>query len=391
MVLKRISVIGLSIFLCAGCAQPGMPSGNVPTALPSPTRTITTTEDIETSEPTIIPTTTPFPTATPYPVIVIEPGAYPEEINPFTGLHLDDPDLVNQRRPLLVKISNAPPIVRPQSGISSADLLIEHYAEGGWTRFSALFWSTDVEHLGSVRSVRLIDIQLTQAFDSILVFSGGSNGVIDTIRESPIYPKSTLSPQFGVGSPVFERFPRDDLPFEHTLFSNTSRLWEWADDHSQNRAMDRDRGGFAFSSLVPEGGYPASTISVDYSRTSVRWQYDNINGQYLRWTDDVPHLDALTGEQLAFENVIILSAYHEVVELFPEKYFGEETSLYIELQGTGPLTLFRDGQGYEGYWIREGETDMFTFVDDDGNTLYLKPGKSFIQVIRSGFEPVKVQ
>src|SRR5262249_40987630 len=131
-----------------------------------------------------LPTQTALPTATntPLPPGIIGPDSYPENVDPLTGLVVDDPSVLN-RRPLLVKISNAPPVVRPQSGISIADVIFEEYAEGGWTRFTAVFYSHGGQHIGSVRSVRLIDLQLTPAFDGVLVFSGGSLGVIDTLRE----------------------------------------------------------------------------------------------------------------------------------------------------------------------------------------------------------------
>ena len=315
---------------------------------------------------------------------------YPENVDPLTGLTVDDPSVLD-RRPLVIKISNAPPVVRPQSGISDADMIFEHYAEGGWTRFTTIFYSQGGHHVGSVRSVRLLDLQLTPAFDGILIFSGGSLGVIDTLRESKIYPKSVISPQFGVGEPQFVRFPRDGLPFEHTLFTDTDLLWNMVTEREVNRRPNLSTPGLAFSSIPPDGGTPASLLKVDYARTSVQWRYDPVSGAYLRWTDGIPHSDALTGKQLAFQNVIVLSAFHEERVLFEEKYFGVEKSLYIELTGDGPATLLRDGQAFEGRWLRQGENDQFTFYGVDGQPLLLKPGHTFIQIIRAGFEPVLME
>jgi hypothetical protein len=311
-------------------------------------------------------------------------------VNPLTGLTVLDPSVL-ARRPLLIKISNAPPVVRPQSGIGSADLIFEHYAEGGQTRFSALFYSQGVSHVGSVRSTRLIDLQLAPAYDAILVFSGGSLGVIDTLRQSPLYPFNVISPEFGYGPPYFVRFPRKDLPFEHTLFSDTSVLWQWTKDKNVRQQPKFSSPGMAFRSLTPSGGTSASVARLDYAMTSVSWRFDSLTGDYLRWTDGIPHTDALTGAQLAFQNVIVLSAYHEERVLFPEKYFGKEQSIYIELQGDGPITLLRDGQAFEGRWHRKDEKDMLTFTDAAGQLLYLKPGKTFIQVIRAGFEQLLIQ
>ncbi|HEC23064.1 MAG TPA: DUF3048 domain-containing protein, partial [Chloroflexi bacterium] len=298
---------------------------------------------------------------------------------------------VLERRPLIIKISNAPPVVRPQSGLSYADLVFEHYAEGGWTRFSALFYSQGASHIGSVRSARLIDLELPRMYDALLVFSGASNGVIELIRRSPIYPYNVISPQFGYGEPYFVRFPREGLAFEHTLFTDSDLLWQWATEREVNRPPRFSTPGMAFRATPPEDGAPASVATLEYARTDVMWRYDPLTGRYLRWTDGVPHTDALTGEQLAFENVIVLSAYHEEIDILPEIFFGVEKSLEIRLWGEGPVTLLRDGQAFEGHWHREGERDMLSFTDMNGDPLLLKPGRTFFQIIRAGFEPLVIQ
>jgi hypothetical protein len=265
-------------------------------------------------------------------------------------------------------------------------MIFEHYAEGGQTRVSAIFYSQGVSHVGSVRSTRLIDLQLAPAYDAILVFSGGSLGVIDTLRQSKLYPYNAISPEFGYGPPYFVRFPRQGLAFEHTLFSDTAQLWQWTVDKKVRQQPKFSTPGMAFRQTPPGGGTPALSASVAYIMTTALWRYDALSGDYLRWTDGVPHMDALTGAQLAFQNVIFLSADHREVDLFPEKYFGKEKSIFIELQGEGPMTLLRDVQAFEGLWHREDEHDMLTFADASGRTLYLKPGKTFFQVIRTGIE-----
>ena len=99
----------------------------------------------------------------------------PDTVSPFTGLEVDDPARLN-RMPAAVKISNSP-IARPQSGLSKADVVIEHLAEGSITRFTAIFHSEDAGRIGSVRSARLIDLEIPVLFDAFLVYSGASGEV----------------------------------------------------------------------------------------------------------------------------------------------------------------------------------------------------------------------
>jgi len=387
MVVHQPVVPIFMIIACLIGCQP-VSSSDAPTAdLPTQTATIPPTHI---PESTITSTATPTPPAIYSPPQIIGPNSYPESVDPLTGLVVDDP-LVLNRRPLLIKISNAPPVVRPQSEISNADVIFEHYAEGGWTRFTAIFYSHGGNHVGSVRSVRLLDLQLTPAFDGILIFSGGSLGVIDTLRQSPLYPTRVISPQFGYAEPTFVRFPREGLPFEHTLFTDTDQLWAIVQEREINRRPEFSTPGWMFGVEPPDGGIPATAAQIDYARTTVSWRYDPLTHKYLRWADGIPHSDAITGQQLAFDNVIVMSAYHEDRILFPEKYFGKEHSLYIELQGEGPATLLRDGVAFEGRWQRQQETDLFSFYTPDGKSLLLKPGQTFFQIIRFGFERVVIQ
>ncbi|MEO0565843.1 MAG: DUF3048 domain-containing protein, partial [Chloroflexota bacterium] len=143
------------------------------TELPPPTQA-------ETDAP---PTSPPPPTATVLPADFIGPDTYPDNVNPLTGLAVDDPTVLN-RRPMIAKISNAPPLVRPQAGIGMADIVYEHYAEGGLTRFSAVFYSNTPQRVGSIRSGRLIDFELAAMYRALLTFSGASTGVEEQIYGS---------------------------------------------------------------------------------------------------------------------------------------------------------------------------------------------------------------
>lgn len=373
----------LCLLLAAGCAAPVTTSPTPAAATPLPTTA---------------PTASPVPTATAVPLPdPVGPESYPANVNPLTGLVVTDPSLL-ARRPLLIKISNAPEVVRPQSSTSHADWIIEHYAEGGWTRFSALFYGEDADHIGSVRSTRLVDLHLAPSFDAILVFSGGANGVIDMVRESGLYPYNAISPQFGYGEPYFVRFPREGLDFEHTLFTSTDILRDWLAEREVRQEPAFSTPGYLFDVMPPAGGQPASALQVDFFRNQVVWRYDPVSGAYLRWMDGLPHTDATNGEQLAFENVIVIRAFHEYVDLFPEKYFGSEMSWDIYLMEGGPAMLFRDGMVFEGRWERDEIGDLITFYGPDGEPLALKPGHSFIEITasaegpytRNGPEPITI-
>jgi hypothetical protein len=101
----------------------------VPVASPTPTETPTITET-----PTPLPTDTPTPQPTlSYPPEGYGPSNFPSGVNPLTGLQVANPALLD-RRPLLIKVTNLPRNVRPQWGLSLADIVFEYYTEEGSAR-----------------------------------------------------------------------------------------------------------------------------------------------------------------------------------------------------------------------------------------------------------------
>ncbi|HYO88055.1 MAG TPA: DUF3048 domain-containing protein, partial [Candidatus Limnocylindrales bacterium] len=210
---------------------------------------------------------TPLPAALPG---VIGPDRFPEGVNPLTGLPAD-PAALN-RRPLIVQISNAPPLVRPQAGIGAADVLFEYYAEGGLTRFSGVFLSQLPERVGSIRSARLIDDQLVPMFSAVLGYSGASEGVTAVLNQAD-YAARTFS-NMQLDAPYFWR----DLSIEppHNLFLNAAALVNGFPGES---AGPVDLMGWAFRTEPPPNpSGSASSVVIDYIASTAAWQYDAASG-----------------------------------------------------------------------------------------------------------------
>lgn len=92
---------------------------------------------------------TPIAKTTDLPAAVIQPTLdpssygpdeddFPADVNPFTGLQVADPALLEQPA-LLISITHFPPEVRPQGGLSFAPWVFEYLIATGTTRFAAVF------------------------------------------------------------------------------------------------------------------------------------------------------------------------------------------------------------------------------------------------------------
>lgn len=341
--------------------------------------------------PTVVPSTqpspTPYPTWEPTPTGAIGPFEFPGGVNPLTGLPISDPALL-KRRPLAVKISNAPNIVRPQAGIGQADLVFEHITEGRLTRFTAVFWTNTPPRVGSIRSARLIDLEIATIYDAIFAFSGASNGVREKILKSAFADRALEG--VTVGPPVFYR--DDSIEVPHNMFGSPPALWKRATEKGVN-ATPTSLGGMVFSQTPRPNGDPATTIQVDYGPTTAEWRYEKQSERYARWSDGQPHVDANTKEQITAANVVILRAWHQYDYNIVESEFQGSKSYSIEIQlwTLGPAIICRDGQCIKGLWNRWNKADRLSFWTEQHQPIYLKPGNTWFQVVNLPDAPPDLQ
>ncbi|MEZ4769626.1 MAG: DUF3048 domain-containing protein [Caldilineales bacterium] len=370
---KLLAVLLIALLGLAACNRNSAPEA---TPSPPPATATATAAAQPTSTPTPAPSATPEPS--PSPTIdfmtLLATHAVPDGVSPFTGLPVDDVVLLN-RMPAAIKISNSP-IARPQSGLSQADVVIEHLAEGGITRFTAIYHSQEAERIGSVRSARLIDLEIPVLFDAFLVYSGASGDVERMIETSDFAP-FTLSDERK--DPGFYRLDIPGRAYEHTLFTDSEILARVADQQGWTgppRSM-----GWAWSDVPPSGAQQAATIEIPYSSeySDVGYEYDAAAGVYRRSILGEPHMDDLTGEQLTTPNVVVLYVNH-VPTLIVEDALGSR-SVQIQLWEQGRMQLFRDGTVQEGTWMRPRREDPLVFLDEQMNVLELKPGPVWIEIV----------
>ncbi len=327
--------------------------------------------------PTMTPWPGPTPTWGPTPAGALGPYGFPANVNPLTGLTVDNPAIL-KKRPLAIKISNAPPLVRPQAGLGDADLVFEHLTEGQLTRFTAIFWSKIPARVGSVRSARLIDLEIVQMYGALFAFSGASDEIRARIFASPFAARAFEG--VSVGPPVFYR--DDSIEIPHNMFANPKTLLTVAEKRGMNTPPALQNGMFFSPAPQPKGG-AGTLIRVDYGPTQAEWRYDAKTGRYTRRTDGAPHLDANTKKPITAANVVILYAWHQPDPNIPESEFqgNKSYSLEIQLWTPGPALVCRDGQCVRGVWNRQDKDYMLSFWTEDRQPIYFKPGNTWFQVV----------
>jgi hypothetical protein len=364
---RSVGAILISFLLVAGCQDA--------TAL------ITPSPD---SENQVIEPISVLPTFAPTPHITIYgPEVYPTGVNTLTGELVDDPALLD-RCPMVIKVSNYPRTGRPHAGLSQADLVFDYYIGEGMNRFAAVFYGRDAIKVGPIRSGRLVDAQLASLYQGILAFKGAWFKVNEVLY-------STLNQRAISGSPATCPGVCDSGPETVTsMFANTTELAGYVLAHGICSRERPDLGGMVFSETIPSDGRPAPDLAVNFNAYNrAEWHYDESSGSYLRWIESVsgeegeevismiPLTDANTGLTLAFDNVVILFAQHD---MYAPTYFD----IQLKKNTVGArAVLLRNGKAFDGVWKSTGNDRPLQFFSMEGDYLPFKPGNTWLVIVGS--------
>lgn len=296
--------------------------------------------------------------------VVPQPAATPRW--PLTGIVADLAEDVS-KRVVSVKIENSP-AARPQTGLDKADVVYEVIAEGGITRFHAIFHSKMPTEVGPVRSARPPDLTIISQYHSMLAHVGGPRAVRNKLADHSRY--NDMDQFFNPAS--YWRSSRRPAP--HNMYLNVPKL---RDLGVKNRGYAAALAitGLEFNKSSAPGTVSVTTLNVAVSGINkVRWVYDEERQVYARSINGSAHRDAATGDQLTARNVIVVWT-----RITP--YPGDRHGVVdIKLSGSGRATVLRGGQKFDGTWTASGDEPP-RFRDADGNTVKLDPGNTWIQVI----------
>ncbi|TSC86325.1 MAG: Uncharacterized protein G01um10147_937 [Microgenomates group bacterium Gr01-1014_7] len=298
-----------------------------------------------------------------------------------------------KRRPLAVMIENHSE-ARPQSGLSSADIIYEVVAEGGITRFMALFYCNlgDVQ-VGPVRSARTYYLDWLGEYDALYAHVGGANtpGPADALGQIITYKVKDLN-QFSIGFPIFWRdYQRLGHPVatEHTMYSTTQKLWEvgakrgWEATDSAGIKWDAKFTPWKFKDPAPSGAGQATKIKVNFWESqgeyAVEWNYDAISNSYKR-KNGQDHVDLNNKQQLTAKNIVVQFQREANAN---DGYPGNVHLLY-GTAGSGKALFFQDGGVIEGKWIKQSRLSRSKYVDSKGVEIQFNKGQIWIQTVPEG-------
>ncbi|MGD0594364.1 MAG: DUF3048 domain-containing protein [Acidimicrobiales bacterium] len=284
------------------------------------------------------------------------------------------------RRPALgVKIGNDPSS-RPQSGLPDADIVYEEMAEGGITRYLAIFQCHVPAAIGPVRSVRWDDWHVLASYGHpILSFSGG----IDQ-WDAAVASETWLFDANGSEGPTVSAYYRTSNrqpPWNY--YTSGKALWALDPNHKPPPQQ------FSYSKLPATGAKPAVGATIEYfaSGSTVQWKWNSALQAWVRFVGGQPDVD-VSGAQLRATNVVI-----ETVATQPGPYAESGTTPDVEsiTEGSGRAWVLTDGKVEKGTWNCPSYGDITRYRFPDGKTMTLRPGNTWVELVPNQNYPVSIQ
>ncbi|HUZ26933.1 MAG TPA: DUF3048 domain-containing protein [Streptosporangiaceae bacterium] len=275
-------------------------------------------------------------------------------MSPFTG----EP-VTALRRILAVKIDNIAQ-ARPQTGLTSADIVYVLPVEGGLSRFLAIFSSRLPPVIGPVRSAREDDLELLAQFGRpAFAFSGAQPQLLPVVERARI-----VNLYSGVTSGYFRGTSR---VAPYNLYARTSQLLAQAKGASLAHSI-----GFRFGP-APAGGRPAAPASVSYRAASFTFTWSAARSRWLVSMDGARAASTEDG-QLSAATVVI---QHTIVRTSRFLEYGARPP-YAESTGSGPAIVLRDGRTYQARWSRPAADGGTTFTTASGQPMTFAAGPVWI-------------
>lgn len=336
-----------------------------------------------------------------YQALSFDPNAPKTEICPLSGVKYgkDQEQWWQTHRPMGIMIENSQP-ARPQSGMNAADVTYEALAEGGITRTLNVFYCQDAGIIGPVRSARTYFLDWISEYGNnpLYVHVGGANtpGPANALGQIGDYGWNQYNDmnQFSIGFPVFYRDETrqgHDVATEHTMYSVTTKLWDYA---AQSRGLSNvDKSGkswdttfvpYQFADAPSTGGASSQVISIPWSGPdyAVKWTYNPKDNLYYRENGGTLHMDRDAHKQLTATNVIILFQTEKNAN---DGYDQGAHQLYGTI-GTGDALVFENGQKIRATWSKSEREGRTMLKDSSGKEITFTRGKLWFEVLAIGAE-----
>lgn len=261
-------------------------------------------------------------------------------------------------------------------GLSDAQIVYEALAEGGITRFFAIFDPDYEKKIGPVRSARPYFIDFAHEYESIFAHVGGSDEALKRLRKEKIFDVEQFL--YEKDKKYFWRENVGKTALEHTMFTSGKALQQIIKEKVWQRTGTTSHPLLIRSEQSSELNIaPAATkISIDFGfpTYSVQYEYDAAMDKYWRFQAKKPHIDHGNEQQIVAAAVII-----QRVKAQPKG--DSKGHIAIKTIDEGEAVIFQKGRVIKGTWQKKSLEKPTEFFDENGRQIYFSEGPIWVEVL----------
>lgn len=300
------------------------------------------------------------------PDIVIEKREPVVYYSPLTGKKVKT-EAVTKQTTTAIMIENSPD-ARPQSGLKQAGIVYEAIAEGGITRFLAIYQEDKPGLIGPVRSLREYFVDWLAPYDAAVAHVGGSSQALKIIRNGKY---RDIDQFFNPGT----YWRASDRYAPHNVYTNFKNL----------DALNKSKGfkTSKFTSFERVDGEPvakpnATKIAINFSSPAYNtvYIYNKKNNNYARNMGGVAHKDREKGT--ITPSVVIAMHVNESTVM------QDGARERITTSSKGKATIFQNGTAISATWSKKSRDAQIEFLDKNNQPIELVRGQTWIAAVPNG-------
>lgn len=274
--------------------------------------------------------------------------------------------------PVSIMIENLSTI-RPQSGLGQASVVYEALAEGGITRFMAIYAGPgELSSIAPVRSSREYFVDWADEYGGVYAHAGGSPAALDHLSGDQ---KLVDLNQIG-GDQIY--FWRDSsLAAPHNLVTSSEKMAFAIRDYLGEQPVASFEP-WLFKADAKKEDRPTGEhhVQIDFSSDSyaVDWKYERKTNTYIRSNGGQEQVDQLTNKALKA---------HTVVVQFVATSLSDVQTGRLEMQtvGSGKAAVFIDGGRIDGIWKKADDLARTRFYTNQGDEIKFNAGTLWIEIV----------
>ena len=293
--------------------------------------------------------------------------------SPLTGLESQNKDAASAEVTCIM-IENSTD-ARPQSGLRAAGVVYEAIAEGGISRFMAVYQDTKPEYLGPIRSARWTFVQFARPYQCGYMHMGGATNAINELKKpgyrdinAGFYEEKYVSRKISRGryAPhnVYSRFSWiDQLNYSKGWTSSVFTPFSRIQPDTINEVENRDAQNITIKLSGDNSYNPGFT-------------YDPNTNTYLRYHQrGGAHMDKAEDGTLTQinPNVVIAMKVHVIARAGDVNGYKDH-----ETWGEGDCFVFQDGTVTAGKWRRNSIDEQLKFYNSNNEEILLNRGQTWI-------------